>query len=49
MIELEPLPQIDLNTIQPLDFILPPLDLSPAFGLALEYQGTPVCEVDHGA
>lgn len=49
MIALETLPQIDLNTTEPLDFELPPLDLSPAFELALEYHSAPASEVNHGA
>ena len=49
MIDFETLPQIDLTTIEPLDFTLPPLDLTPAFELALEYQSAPANEVDYGA
>lgn len=49
MIALETLPQIDLNTIEPLDFDFRPLELTPAFELALEYESAPANEVDHGA
>lgn len=49
MIALETLPQIDLNTIEPLDFDFRPLDLTPAFELALEYHSAPAGEVNHGA
>lgn len=49
MIAIETLPQINLNITELLDFELPPLDLSPAFELALEYHSAPASEVNYGS
>lgn len=49
MIDIETPPQITFDIIEPLDFTLPMLNLTPVVDLALRYEEAPANEVVHHA